>query len=115
MNEYITNWMNVIDNVKDDHTHEIAWGKAIIDCISLKQYELKENIVYVTQYDIAKNIIRYYWNQTYFFELNQGNYKGSNMKKKLIFLIPLAILLSCTNIINKERTIIFFCINYLKF
>jgi hypothetical protein len=34
---------------------------------------LKENIVYVTQYDIAKNIIRYYWNQTYFFELNQGN------------------------------------------
>lgn len=75
MNKYIQDWLDVIENMNNDNTYKLAWGRAILEII----YPLKEvqdiNVIHFE--NIAHIMIKYYWNQSFFFNLRQS----PNIKK----------------------------------
>jgi 5-methylcytosine-specific restriction endonuclease McrA len=66
MNTYVQQWFHVIENMKNTNTYKLAWGKAILDIIAKKQ------LTKIPFSSIAEEMLRYYWNQIYFFNLKQG-------------------------------------------
>ena len=74
MNEYINDWLEIIEYMNNDNTYKLAWGRAIIEiayeCINVHEV----NVIHFEM--IAKKMIKYYWNQSFFFNLRQSaNYK----------------------------------------
>ncbi|MEG1739627.1 MAG: HNH endonuclease domain-containing protein [Bacilli bacterium] len=72
--EYINNWLSIIENMSNDNTYKLAWGRSILECISFELYSLKENKYVIKFTDIAECIIKYYRNQQFFFSLKQSPY-----------------------------------------
>ncbi len=73
MDKYISDWLRIIEEMKNDNTYKVAWGRAILECVYINQYEIVDgNLVILKQSDIVNKMIKYYWNQTYFFKLIQG-------------------------------------------
>ncbi len=72
---YIDDWLTIIEQMNNDNTYKLAWGRAVIECICLdRSYE--ENGETIVAFDeIARCMIRYYWNQLFFFKLKQSPYK----------------------------------------
>ena len=68
----IDNWLNIIEKMKNDNTYKLAWGRAILECISTDKYNKEEQKVSIKFGDIAECMIRYYWNQMFFFNLKQS-------------------------------------------
>ena len=58
----------------------MAWAKALVE-IAIEN-ELKEEFIDISLEKIAKKFIKYYWNQTIYFNLIQG----SNLTKPPIIL-----------------------------
>ena len=73
MENYLSKWMRIIEEMKNSNTYKTAWGRGIIECVYLKEYEISGESVVVNQSDIANKMIKYYWNQTFFFGLDQGH------------------------------------------
>lgn len=74
MNSYIRDWISVIEEGKCTNTYKPCWGRAIIECIIEEEYSL-DPITQKYRIDfksIAYNMLRYYWNQCFFFSLRQG-------------------------------------------
>ena len=66
---YIRDWLDVIEMMNNENTYKLAWGRAILETISDKD-EIDDLLI---DYDeIAEKVIKYYWNQLYFFNLTQG-------------------------------------------
>ncbi len=80
---YINEWIEIIENMNTTTTYKLAWGKAIIDCIKDNNFEEKEGFILITIDSLAYNVLRYYWNQEYFFHLKQA---GPQAKNKSIIL-----------------------------
>lgn len=59
--------------MKNENTYKLAWGRALVECLYTGKYisRNKEEIV-VNLYDVSKCILKYYWNQTFFFNLRQS-------------------------------------------
>lgn len=74
MNEYLSKWIRIIEEMKNDNTYKTAWGKGIVECAYLGEYSIENDDVIMKQSDIAKKMIKYYWNQTFFFGLSQGKH-----------------------------------------
>ena len=72
MEKYLSNWMRIIEEMHNDNTYKTAWGRGIIECISIGEYSVIEDKGIVKQSDIVNKMIKYYWNQTFFFGLTQG-------------------------------------------
>ena len=70
MNSYIQDWLNIIENMSNDNTYKLAWGRAIIESACLIDDVEDNNII--TFKTIAHKMIKYYWNQTFFFNLKQS-------------------------------------------
>jgi hypothetical protein len=77
---FLNNWLYIIRNCNYDNSYKVAWAKAITE-ISLDldyntilaevdQDENKKVEISLTQ--IAEKVIRYYWEQTIFFNLQQS-------------------------------------------
>lgn len=77
MSEYIKMWLTIIENMNNDNTYKLAWGRSILECVSEIEYISDHNVITFEQ--IAYKILKYYWNQTFFFHLKQ-----SPMKKPVI-------------------------------
>lgn len=75
MDNYIDNWIKIIKDCSFDNTYKMAWAKSIIE-ISCEA-EQTNSIVLISFEEISKKYIKYYWNQTIYFDLIQG----SNLKK----------------------------------
>lgn len=75
INEYINNWITVIEQMNNDNTYKLAWGRAILECISFDKYKVLDNDVIIEFDDISECMIKYYWNQLFFFNLKQSPYK----------------------------------------
>ena len=73
MEKYLQDWIRVIEQMRNDNTYKVAWGKAIIECILLNEYQECDDYVFIKEEDITYKMMRYYWNQTFFFNLSQGN------------------------------------------
>jgi hypothetical protein len=72
MNEYIGQWFEIIDGMSNCNTYKPAFGKGIIECIYNRKFTYNSlNLVVVDFKDIAECMIRYYWNQSFFFHLKQ--------------------------------------------
>jgi hypothetical protein len=66
MQTYIEKWYNVIEYMRNTNTYKLVWGKALLDLVIL---ENKESLSFLT---ISETMLKYYWNQVYFFNLKQG-------------------------------------------
>lgn len=68
MDKYLENWLRVIEEMKNDNTYKVSWGKAIMECINFGEYEsINHDIVIIKEEALAKKMIKYYWNQSFFF------------------------------------------------
>lgn len=72
MNEYLSKWIRIIEEMKNDNTYKTSWGRAIVECAYLEEFEIKDDTVIMHQTSIVNKMIKYYWNQTFFFGLSQG-------------------------------------------
>lgn len=72
MNEYIGNWLKVIEQMSNDNTYKLAWGRAIIECLMFDKYKIEDYKVIIEFDDISEYMLRYYWNQIFFFDLKQS-------------------------------------------
>lgn len=72
MNQYISQWFEVIDGMSNCNTYKPAFGKGVIECIYNGKFTMNSmNQVVVDFMDIAECMVRYYWNQSFFFHLKQ--------------------------------------------
>ena len=77
MNSTLSNWFDVIKNCTIDNTYKMGWGKSIVECC------FEDNSEELIHFDrISYKMFKYYWNQTIFFDLQQG----SNPLKPPIFV-----------------------------
>lgn len=72
MNDYIKTWHNLILNCNFDNTYKMAWSKALVELAVNTDVNLKRNLTIFSFNDIAKLCLKYYWNQTIYFDLIQG-------------------------------------------
>lgn len=72
--EYIKKWLNIIDKMKNDNTYKLAWGRAIIECIVSNEYQEYQDDTVVLFDSISECMLKYYWNQQFFFKLKQSPY-----------------------------------------
>ena len=61
----------IIRNSKYENTYKMAWAKSLVELST--QLNLEEDNIKILFSDIAKKIVKYYWNQTIFFNLRQGS------------------------------------------
>ena len=61
----------IIRECNFENTYKMAWAKALVELST--EIELNEKIIKIELIDIAKKIIKYYWNQTIYFNLIQGS------------------------------------------
>lgn len=76
--QYINDWLTIIENMNNDNTYKLAWGRAIVECISITDCENFNKNTYditISFDDISKCMVKYYWNQLFFFNLKQDPYK----------------------------------------
>jgi 5-methylcytosine-specific restriction endonuclease McrA len=76
MDNYIKQWNDLILNCSFDNTYKMAWSKALVE-LTVNTTEPREAIVIFDFNDIAKLCLKYYWNQTIYFDLIQS----PNIKK----------------------------------
>ena len=87
MNKYIQDWLDVIEYMNNDNTYKLAWGRAILENVYTLNHIEENNVI--TFDAIAHKMVKYYWNQTFFFNLRQG----SNIKKKPIIVQQVDLLI----------------------
>ncbi|WP_097041926.1 HNH endonuclease domain-containing protein [Terribacillus aidingensis] len=76
MNIYIKQWSDLILNCSFDNTYKMAWSKALVES-TVNFNDPIDDIVIFDFNDIAKLCLKYYWNQTIYFDLIQS----PNIKK----------------------------------
>jgi len=74
LEDYIKNWNRIISNCRFDNTYKMAWAKSIVETTVSKN--INSELV-ISFEEIAELFLKYYWNQTIYFNLIQG----SNLKK----------------------------------
>ena len=71
--KYINDWFHVIESMKNENTYKLAWGRALIECIFCGLYTSNSlNEYSITLEDVSKCMLKYYWNQLFFFNLKQS-------------------------------------------
>jgi 5-methylcytosine-specific restriction endonuclease McrA len=73
MNKELKEWITILEGMRNDNTYKVAWGKAIIECIVLDMFKWENEKAVINEADLAENMIKYYWNQSFFFKLSQGH------------------------------------------
>jgi len=75
VDDYFRDWLTVIDGMNNENTYKLAWGRAIIElCHSFDVIEGSSTVFTFEQ--IGEYVLKYFWNQTYFFKLYQGPAKS---------------------------------------
>ena len=83
ISKYINDWLDIIEKMNNDNTYKLAWGRALLECISFdKCYKENAEKVFIKFEDIAECMIKYYWNQMFFFNLKQSPLKVHKLCKE---------------------------------
>lgn len=77
-NKYLQDWLDIIENMSNENTYKLAWGRAILEVINEK--DITNEKVIIKFDELSPKIVKYYWNQSYFFNLVQG----PNKKPKVV-------------------------------
>lgn len=72
MKEYVRQWFEIIEKMQNTNTYKLAWGRGILEIIAETPLEFNQSKVVISLSQIAQKMLKYYWNQTYFFSLRQG-------------------------------------------
>ncbi len=72
MKLYLKDWLEIIEGMANDNTYKLAWGRSIIECVLTQSYREEKENIYLSFSALSENILKYYWNQTFFFNLKQG-------------------------------------------
>ena len=70
ISDYIKDWLTIIETMQNENTYKLAWGRSLLETVGEK--EIKGDIIIFFD-ELSPKIIRYYWNQIYFFNLKQGS------------------------------------------
>jgi hypothetical protein len=72
---FFKNWINILRNCNYENTYKMAWAKAITEIAMETNFDEKKGIYdeTITIEQIAHKVIKYYWNQTIYFNLIQGS------------------------------------------
>lgn len=71
MSEQYQAFKKIIREAGYDNTYKMAWAKALVEISG--EVDISQEIVIITLAQIARKFIKYYWNQTIFFDLVQGS------------------------------------------
>ena len=93
---YINQWLKILDEMHNDNTYKLAFGRALIENIAFSQYEIVEDNVVIDFDDISKCMLKYYWNQIFYFNLKQAPYANKepvicNSTGKITFSVEFAL------------------------
>lgn len=69
---YTQCWFDIIENMKNDNTYKLAWARSILETVGRKS--IYGDLI-INFDELSVLIIKYYWNQLYFFNLTQGRNK----------------------------------------
>lgn len=76
--QYINDWLTIIEQMNNDNTYKLAWGRAIIECIVFDDFIATDDKVAISFDSISLRMLKYYWNQIFFFRLKQSPYKDKD-------------------------------------
>ena len=65
--EYMKRLLDVIKSVNHEGTYKLALARAILECLKNGEYEEFDEIIAISEYQIAQKTMRYYWNLVGFF------------------------------------------------
>ena len=68
MTETLSHWFEVIKNCSVSNTYKMGWSKSIVECCFEDD---SEELIHFDR--ISMKMFKYYWNQTIFFDLQQGS------------------------------------------
>ena len=68
VNPYIKDFLHLIRHGSNSNSYKLVWAKAIVEIATEHPTEQV-----ITLNEIAKKVFKYYWNQTIYFDLIQGN------------------------------------------
>lgn len=89
-NEFYKRFTKIIRECNYDNTYKMAWAKSLVEICANQDVEDNHNeILEISLSDIAKRFIKYYWNQTIFFDLIQG----SNLTKPPVIVSLVKVLI----------------------
>lgn len=71
MNDNYRLFKQIIRESNYDNTYKMAWAKSLVELST--QLDLTEDNIKISFSKISKKYIKYYWNQTIFFDLKQGS------------------------------------------
>ncbi len=74
-NSFLYYFKKIIRECNYDNTYKMAWAKALVELAT--EIEVNSTYVEIPLEEISKKYIKYYWNQTIFFDMVQG----SNLNK----------------------------------
>ncbi|MBX9970691.1 HNH endonuclease [Priestia aryabhattai] len=72
MDSYIKQWHELILNCNFDNTYKMAWSKALVELSLNINEDTKGETIAFDFGEIAKLCLKYYWNQTIYFDLIQS-------------------------------------------
>ena len=75
---YINDWLSIVEQMNNDNTYKLAWGRAIIECITFDDYQTDNDKAIIHFDNISLRMLKYYWNQLFFFKLKQSPYKDKD-------------------------------------
>ena len=70
-NNFYNRFTKIIRECNYDNTYKMAWAKSLVEICSYNKEE--SPLLTITLKDIAHKFLKYYWNQTIFFDLVQGS------------------------------------------
>lgn len=57
---------------------KLAWGRAVIECVAFDDFDIINNNAIISFDNISLRMLKYYWNQLFFFHLKQSPYKDKD-------------------------------------
>ena len=75
---YIADWLTIIEQMNTDNTYKLAWGRALIECVVFDDFVFNDDKIEILFDSISLRMLKYYWNQLFFFNLKQSPYKDKD-------------------------------------
>ena len=63
---YIKDWLTIIEQMNNDNTYKLAWGRAVIECVAFDDFDIINNNAIISFDNISLRMLKYYWNQLFF-------------------------------------------------
>jgi 5-methylcytosine-specific restriction endonuclease McrA len=83
---FLEKWLHIIRNCSFDNTYKAAWSKAITEIAIEYDFEnQRTDVIEISLTTIAQKVIRYYWEQTLFFDLKQS--ANPNKPPKIVSVV----------------------------